>query len=172
MANPLDAFHRTDSIFVDANIFLFHAFAHPQYGDAARRFLERVELAEVNAITSVLVENEVLFKVLLQEAAGQLDHPTIWDVRQALRDDVTFREQVYRPARQYLDYIKTLTHKGLTLVDVTVDQMRRAVDLGRQFGLLITDATHVATWQAHHIVHVATDDEDLWHVPGVTAWGP
>jgi predicted nucleic acid-binding protein len=172
MANALDAFHLAAPIFIDANIFLFHAFAHPQHGDAARRFLERVELAEVNAVTSVLVENEVLFKILVQEAAGRLTHPTIWNVRRALRDDLALREQAYRPARQYRDYIQALTDKGLTLVDVTTDQMRRAVDLGCQLGLLITDATHVATWQAQGIVHVATDDEDLWRVPGVTAWGP
>ena len=23
-----------------------------------------------------------------------------------------------------------------------------------------------------HLVHVATDDEDLWDIPGVTAWAP
>jgi predicted nucleic acid-binding protein len=114
----------------------------------------------------------VLFKILVQEAAGRLTHPTIWNVRRALRDDLALREQAYRPARQYRDYIQALTDKGLTLVDVTTDQMRRAVDLGCQLGLLITDATHVATWQAQGIVHVATDDEDLWRVPGVTAWGP
>jgi predicted nucleic acid-binding protein len=173
MANTLDTFDLADPIFVDANIFLFHAFAHPQRGDAARRFLERVELAQVNAVTSVLVVNEVLFKVLLQEAALRLERPIIWNVRRALRDDPAFREQLYRPAQQYLHYIEALTRKGLALVDVTVDQMRHAVDLGRRFGLLITDATHVATWQAHKIAHVATDDEDLWRqVPGVTAWGP
>jgi len=172
MANALATFHLAAPIFVDANIFLFHAFAHPQHGDAARRFLERVELAEVNAVTSVLVENEVLFKILVQEAAGRLTHSTIWNVRRALRDDLAFREQVYRPARQYLGYIEALTHKGMMLVNITAGQMQRAVDLGRQLGLLITDATHVATWQAQGIVHVATDDEDLWRVPGVTAWGP
>ncbi len=172
MANALDTFHLAAPIFIDANIFLFHVFAHPRHGDAARRFLERVELGEVNAVTSVLVENEVLFKILVQEAAGRLTRPTIWNVRHALRDDLAFREQAYRPAQQYLGYIEALTHKGLTLVNITADQMRRAVDLGCQLGLLITDATHVATWQAHGIVHVATDDEDMWCVSGVTAWGP
>ena len=172
MINTLDDFRLPDPIFVDANIFLFHAFAHPQHGDAARRFLERIELGQVNAVTSTLVENEVLFKILLQEAASQLERPTIWNVRRALRTDPIFREQVYRPAQQYLDYLRALTHKSLALVNVTAAHMRRAVDLGRQLGLLITDATHVATWQAHNIVHIATDDQDLWHVPGVTAWGP
>ena len=59
MPNALDAFNLPDPIFVDANIFLFHAFAHPRHGDAARRFLEQVELARVNAVTSVLVENDL-----------------------------------------------------------------------------------------------------------------
>ena len=60
----------------------------------------------------------------------------------------------------------------LTVVDVTVAQTRQAVAIGDQFGLLITDATHVSTLQAHKIAHIATDAEDLWHIPGVTAWAP
>ena len=100
MANALDTFHLAAPIFIDANIFLFHAFAHQRHGDAARRFLERVELAEVSAVTSVLVENEVLFKILAQEIAGRLTHPTVWSVRRALQDDLALREQAYRPARQ------------------------------------------------------------------------
>ena len=172
MVRNLDSFHLADPIFVDANIFLFHAFAHAEHGDAATRFLERVELGEVNAVTSVLVENEVLYKILFQAAAEHLEHCAIWNVRQSLKNDPTFRERVCRPVRQYLGYIKALTHKGLTLVDVTVSQMQRAIDLSCQIGLLVTDATHVATWQAHDILHVATDDQDLWQVPGVTAWRP
>jgi len=172
MPKPLDAFQLAEPIFVDANIFLFHAFAHPQHGDAARRFLERLELAEISAVTSVLVENEVVFKIMLQEAARLLDRPTLWNVRQALRDDPVFREQVYRPGQQYQDYIAALSHTGLRLVDVTVDQMQRAIDLGAEHGLLITDATHVATCQAHDIVNIATGDEDLWEIPGTTAWSP
>ena len=39
MPNALDAFDLADTIFVDANIFLFHVFADPRRGDAARRFL-------------------------------------------------------------------------------------------------------------------------------------
>ncbi len=83
MPNALDAFDLADTIFVDANIFLFHVFADPRRGDAARRFLERVELAQVNAVTSVLVENEVIFKILLQEAASDLDNPAVWNARRA-----------------------------------------------------------------------------------------
>ena len=129
-------------------------------------------MAQVNAVTSVLVENEVIFKILLQEAASDLDNPAVWNARRTLQDKPTVREQVYRPARRYLDHIEMLTSRGLTLVDVTVDQTRQAIDLGCQLGLLITDATHLATCHAHKIVHVATGDEDLWHVQGVTAWAP
>jgi predicted nucleic acid-binding protein len=90
MVSKLDSFHLADPIFVDANIFLFHAFAHPKHGDAASRFLERVELGEVDAVTSVLVENEVLYKILLQEAAEHLERCTIWNVRQALLAPLPF----------------------------------------------------------------------------------
>lgn len=170
--NLLDTFNLPDPIFIDANIFLFHAFAHPKHSDPSCRFLERVERKSVNAVTSVLVVNEVLFKIGQQGAASYTVHPTIWAIRDALRQDPAFAERIYRPVREYAAYLRTLMARGLTILDVTSVKTFHAVELGRQHGLLITDATHVAVMEAHRIGHLATDDKDLWDVPFLTAWRP
>ena len=75
-----------EPIFIDANIFLFHAFDDPDHGDAATDFLTTIEEGRVRGVTSPLVLDEVFFKILVQEAAAELAKPTIWNIRKALED--------------------------------------------------------------------------------------
>jgi len=53
--------------FVDTNIFIYSATSHPQFGETARRILERIEQGE-KAITSTLVLCEVAWVL---EAMGK-----------------------------------------------------------------------------------------------------
>jgi predicted nucleic acid-binding protein len=172
MANQLDEFNSSDFIFVDANIFLHNAFATPNKGDCVRRFLEKIELSQIKALTSELVINEVLFKLTLQIAAGLLPRPTPWSLRQAMRDDETLAARIYVPVRRYHEYIQALSTRGLKMVNVTAEHTGQAILLGQRYGLLITDATHLAVCQANQNQHIATDDQDLWHIPSLTAWTP
>ncbi len=45
----------SDQIFVDANIFLDYAIPNPKFGEMATDFLERIEIEEINAITTPAV---------------------------------------------------------------------------------------------------------------------
>jgi predicted nucleic acid-binding protein len=47
-----------------------------------------------------------------------------------------------------------------------------ATDLSGQHGLLINDATIVALMRRHAVVHLATNDDDFDHVPGLTVRKP
>ena len=78
MLEDLAEFAADEPIFIDAHLFLFHAFDDENYGEIATSFLTRVESGEINAVTSALVIDEVLFKILVQEAAAHLKKPTIW----------------------------------------------------------------------------------------------
>ena len=53
--------------FVDTNVFIYAVTAHPRFGEAARRILERIEGGEV-AMTSTLVLCEVAWVL---EAMGR-----------------------------------------------------------------------------------------------------
>ena len=96
-----------EPIFVDANIFLFHAFDDEEHGKAATSFLTRIENEEVEALTSSLVIDEVFFKILVQEAAAHLEKPTIWNIKKAMKEK-TFVEKVYAPVLEYKAYLHWL----------------------------------------------------------------
>ena len=121
MANTLDDFRTAETIFIDANVFLHHAFANPLNIAPVERFLGRVEYGEINAPPSVLVINEVAFKIVLHAAASQMARPTAWNMRQMLRDNTAFRTQVYLPTQQYIAYIQALTATGLTVSNSQYD---------------------------------------------------
>lgn len=62
MVQDLADFVADEPIFVDANIFLFHAFDDEEHGKAATSFLVKIENEEIEALTSSLVIDEVFFK--------------------------------------------------------------------------------------------------------------
>ena len=120
----------------------------------------------------MLVVNEVLYKLSLQVAAGILHRPTPWNLREALREEHVLATLVYDPMKRYFEYIHALSTRGLRLVDVTVEQTGQAIQLGQQYGLLITDATHLAVCEVYQVQHIATDDQDLCRIPIMTSWSP
>jgi hypothetical protein len=55
MSPSLASYDASAPIFIDANIFLFHAFDDDRFGGTATAFLARVENQEIEALTSSLV---------------------------------------------------------------------------------------------------------------------
>jgi len=102
----LTAFALDEPIFVDANIFLFHAFNDKNFGMAAAAFLTRVESQGVEALTSSLVVDEVQFKILVQEAAIHLSKPTIWNIKRAMKDKAV-SQKFYAPVLKYKGYLES-----------------------------------------------------------------
>jgi predicted nucleic acid-binding protein len=144
MSPSLASYDLDTPIFIDANIFLFHAFDDDRFGGAATAFLTRVENQDVEAITSSLVIDEVFFKILVQEAAAHLPKPTIWNIKRAMRD-AAFVKKIYAPVLEYKTYLEGLAFLGLNIVEVTGLQMLSAPNIGSEHGLLITDAAHLAS---------------------------
>jgi hypothetical protein len=59
MSPSLATYDAGAPIFIDANVFLFHAFDDDRFGEIATAFLARVENQEIEALTSSLVIDEV-----------------------------------------------------------------------------------------------------------------
>ena len=46
-------------VFIDSNIFIYAAQAHPEFGEACKKILKDIELRKIEAVTSVLNIAEV-----------------------------------------------------------------------------------------------------------------
>ena len=165
----LDNFNLSESIFVDANIFIYASQGELGYGRACIDFLELIEYMEIKAITTPVVLNEVSYKLLIAKAGELLDTNRFWKIHKELKDQ-KFIKTCYRIVEEFRDYIDTL--RGLKVEDVRIDDFNRSVDLGHKFGLVTTDSYHAAAMKRLQIKHLATNDSDFERVDFIEVWNP
>ena len=65
---PLSDVPKGTNIYIDANIFLFIAFMEKHF-EESKDFLKKVHKKEVNGFVSIVVLDEVLFKLIQAEAS-------------------------------------------------------------------------------------------------------
>lgn len=168
MQRNLKDFDRKDTIFIDANIFLHHAF---NINPVSIEFLKRVESFNFKVCTSSLVLEEVSFKLLLQSASNFLERVTMQNVKKLLKDNKK-RKYVLNPVEEYMKYIKLLSTSGLIIIDLKASDIIEAIQKAKSYGLITADAAHLAIMQRRGINHIATEDNDFKAVPGITIWSP
>ncbi|HEY7155349.1 MAG TPA: type II toxin-antitoxin system VapC family toxin [Gemmataceae bacterium] len=156
------------AIFLDANVFVYAAMPHPTYGAACKGMLDRIEQQQdIQGFTSAAVLADVAHRLMTIEASDRFGWPA-QGIANRLRRHPSEVQQLTRP-RQAVDEIMAAR---ITVLPVTVQEVSRAVDLARQFGLLIGDALIVALMQRHGLTHLASNDADFDRVPGITRYAP
>lgn len=60
------------SVFIDANIFIYHFSKGSKLNPASSKFLERIEEGKINGFTSVTIIQEVTHRMMIVEAASIL----------------------------------------------------------------------------------------------------
>ena len=63
------------SVFVDANIFIYHFSKESKLNPASSKFLERIEEGKIKGFTSVAIIQEVGHRMITVEAASILPPP-------------------------------------------------------------------------------------------------
>ncbi len=168
MQKNLKDFKGKEAIFIDANIFLHHAF---DVNAASVEFLKKVESFNIKAYTSALVIEEVIFKLTMQSASNFLDRVTLQGVKVLLKDTKN-KEKVFKPILQYRGYIDTLKDFGLVVLDLTDKDMAAAIQKAKTYGLITADAAHIAVMERKGITHMASSDGDFKAVNNITLWMP
>lgn len=113
---------------------------------------------------------EVSFKLLMQSASNYLDRVTVPGVKGLLRDGEK-RGLVLEPLEKYMHYLALLQESGMTVLELGDVDMRVAVRLARDHGLITADAAHLAVMERKSIRHMATGDNDFV-VTGLSIWSP
>ncbi len=160
----LDDLPRATSIFIDANIFIYH------FTGASRectRFLARCEAGELAGVTSVSVLLEVLHRLMMVEAVrgGRVRPP---NVLQKLRK----RPEVVRALSEYYTHTMTISEMGISVRALPEDVLATSQRVRAGHGLLVGDSLLVAAMRAEGIGTLATHDADLRRIKGITTAGP
>jgi predicted nucleic acid-binding protein len=64
-----------EAIFLDANPFVYHFVADPQYGAACSQLPRRIENQEITGLTSTHVLTEMAHRIMTVEAIGAFNWP-------------------------------------------------------------------------------------------------
>jgi len=168
MRKNLRDFEGGSPVFIDATIFLHHAF---DTNPISVEFLKRVETSSMKAYTSALVLEEVSYKIIMQSASNYMARVTVQRVKEYLKHPKS-RIKVLSPLVEYLDYIDKMREAGMTVIDLTGKDIKQAANYAKENGLITADAAHLAVMFRKSIRNMATEDSDFAAVKNITVWSP
>ncbi len=153
------------NVYIDANIFLFVALKQ-KYLEESKHFLKKVHKKELNGFVSIVVLDEVLFKLIQAEASVKFNIP-ISSTVQFLKMNPDKMQELTK----CWDAIDKILSLNITILNVPED-FRLVMNCCKEHKLLTRDALHVAIMKKHGLPHIATGDGDFKRVPGITVWMP
>ena len=158
-------------IFIDTNIFAYHHLDHPKYGDNSTEFLERVESGEINAITSIIVLDEVIFVLLREKGKELMGTDKTWKVLENLKKDFSFYKECFEVVDIFIEYIKYMGNQ-LKIVGFSPPSFFNSIKYCHDYSLFPRDAQIVAILENEAIKDIATNDDDFKRVEFLRVWEP
>lgn len=166
--NPLGSLLPGSKIFLDANIFLYSIFGHPTLKPQCKEFLLKVENGVYESVTSTLVLNEVMHKLILAEVAMIKRLSYERDALRLIKEQPEIISSLSMTWRDYTDIKKY----PITILSINEKIMDTAVEISKKHGLLISDSVHVAAMNSNGIINIASNDGDFERVEGINVWSP
>lgn len=155
-------------VFIDSNIWLYAFTAHPQWGDACRDLLKKIEMEQIEGYTSPLVVAETIHKLMLFEVRDRFKIP--------LLSAVSYLKKNYAVIPTLGQFQKALdriyVRANVTILEINNTVFALSYSLINKHQLLSFDALHAATCLAYNVRHLATNDKDFKRVQELTIWSP
>jgi predicted nucleic acid-binding protein len=156
-----------DSVFVDANVLVYHFQPHPLLGTACSQLLQRIENQDLHGFASTHILAEVAHRLMTVEASIVFGWP-FGGIGNRLRTNPAevSKLKAFRLA------IDRVVQSNLQVLVVSAPMLATAAALSQQLGMLINDALTVAILRAHGLTNLASHDGDFDRVPGLTRFAP
>lgn len=148
------------TVFIDANIFIYHFSGPTPLTPSCTAFLERVASGEVSGVTSATVVLETLHRLMLLEAIAkfQLTPKTALRFLKANPEQARTLNQCHRA-------VETIAQTGIQIVGVTQEDIAQGQQFHRQYGVLTNDALILAIMSRQQITALVSNDPDFQKVP-------
>lgn len=156
-----------DSVFLDANVLVYHFAADLQFGAACTDFVKRIERKEILAFSSTHVMCDVAHRLMTIEAILAFGWP-VQGIAQRLRRHPT----EIRKLGRFREALADVPLLGIQVLSVAWPQLSAASGISQQNELLSGDALIVAMMQQHGLANLASHDSDFDRVPWITRYAP
>jgi predicted nucleic acid-binding protein len=155
-----------DSVFLDANILVYHFAPHPTLGPSCNGLVRRIETQALRGFVSTAVLSEVAHHLMTFEASTVFGWTS--KVTQRLQQDPAAVMQLSK----FHQSIAEVPKLGIQLLTIPETLVETAAMLSRQTGLLSNDALILATMQHYGLTNLASADTDFDPALGLTRYGP
>jgi len=155
------------AVFVDANILLYGISGHPAHGKSCNGFLGRVKREEIKGITSIIVLNEVLHKLILGEIAEK-HGLKLYQVIDLIKQN----PEILKDMRTYEIMDKVESTSNLSILNATSQNFTQARKLMKGHSLLSNDAIHLAIMKENNMINLASNDSDFERVEWIKLYKP
>ena len=152
------------SVFIDANIFIYHFGGR---SPECKTFLERCARRELLGYTSTPILAEVLHRLMIAEAIAK----GLVTAKTAVRKLGESPEPV-KQLVQYQEDVDKIFQMNLTIFALTPEIVRLSAEVRKNEGLLTNDSLVVACMRAQGLTKVATANGDFDKVSGITVYKP
>ncbi len=155
------------TIFLDANVFVYHFSGPTPYTAPCTQLLQRIENGGLSGCTSTLVVAETLHRLMIIEAVATLHVSP----QTAIRHLKANPKEVARLTQHLLvpDHIEAM---GIEILAVGLDDIRTSAVVKEDHGLLTNDAINLALMQRHRLTYIASNDADFDRIPNLVVWKP
>jgi Predicted nucleic acid-binding protein, contains PIN domain len=161
----LDEIPEGTRVFIDANIFLYSAFKHPDFGQSCKSFFERVREGKVAGCSSGFVLNEVFHKLMIAEVVKT------FGVR-ARKATGLLKDNPDTIAELSMVWMEMELIGSFNISLLSSQSFPAFVEMSRKYKLMATDAIHVSMMKLNEISDIATNDNDFERVEELTIWRP
>lgn len=152
------------SVFVDANIFVYHFSGN---SPECRAFLERAERKQINAATGAHILLETLHRLMLLEAVSK-GLITAGQPAKKLKQ----RLDIIPLLSDYSRCVEEIRRLQVRIYPITFKHIRASHALRAAYGLMTNDSVMAALMLNYQITNLASRDSDLQRVPGLTLYQP
>lgn len=155
------------SLFVDANIFVFHFAPHPILQRPCQELLERISRGQIAGFTSSGVLNDIAHRLMTYEAADKYGWPMTGIAYRLQRHPAELKTLT-----RFRQAVEDVPQFGVQVLPVTSSDALSAAALCQQHGLLSGDALVVAVMHQQGLTNLASHDTDFDRVPAITRYAP
>lgn len=156
------------SVFVDANIFIYHFSQKSKFNADSTNFLERIEKGKITGITSTSVVQEVTHRMMIIEAAAALQAKDLKDLVKHLK--------AHPDIVQQLEGHRTVPEKicafNLDILSPDIRTIERSQEMKSRYGFLSNDALSLQIMKDVNVTNLASNDSDFERVDFIKLYKP
>ena len=156
------------SIFVDANIFIYHFSKQSRFNPEITKFLQRVEEKKVKGITSTYLIQEAMHRMMIIEAASILKDIKTRDLVSYLKDP----PKVVKKLVINRSIPEKIASFGLEIISPDINTVVKSQQMKSEYGFLSNDALSLQIMEDLKINNLASNDSDFESVDFITLYRP